>query len=423
MRHFAYIYSFLTLIVLTCCSNNTTQKADSSQQASQQQTSALKTVPNNIYELPDEPYRVNIEKALKNAKTINLSEYCDSIEYVPLETRPDFYMGNISVNNCVIYNDLIYYRGPGGSGSKIFDINGKLVSDRIGTEGRAYGEFVIRLGLYMNEYTKELVGTDYESKKILVYDTVGNFKKEISFNNRISTENNTISQPAFPLGQYYIFESHNYSTKEYYLTVLDNSGNIISSNKVGKMPDGLLLQRNPTINLSLQNGLLHVIDIMSDTVFTFNHNLEKKPSYIMNYGRYKISKQAAENDQFFFVNNILENKKIAIFTGRIKQRTIPYLLNTNNLVYLVFDKQNGTCRVLAPDKYRKWFAFNNDIDGGLPFNPVIIKGDKMFQFVDAYNFIKYSKECSSPKVKEIAASLTEDSNHVMVIAHFTPPLE
>ena len=73
---------------------------------------------------------------------------------------------------------------------------------------------------------------------------------------------------------------------------------------------------------------------------------------------------------------------------------------------------------IAPHKSRKWFAFNNDIDGGLPFHPVMIKGNRMFQFVDAYNFIKYSKECSSPKVKEIAATLTEDSNHVMIIAHF-----
>ena len=48
-------------------------------------------------------------------------------------------------------------------------------------------------------------------------------------------------------------------------------------------------------------------------------------------------------------------------------------------------------------------------------------GCHILLFVDAYNFIKYSKECSSPKVKEIAATLTEDSNHVMVIAHFKTP--
>ena len=36
------------------------------------------------------PFKVDIEKALNEAKTINLSEYCDSIEYIPLETRLDF---------------------------------------------------------------------------------------------------------------------------------------------------------------------------------------------------------------------------------------------------------------------------------------------------------------------------------------------
>ena len=416
MKHFVLIYFSLFVSALASCSNNTTKKTDTNQQAASQ-LSAQQTGEDNIYELPAEPYKVNIGKALKEAKTINLSEYCDSIEYVPLETRPDFYMGNIFPSNCVIYKDLIYYKGPGGSGSKIFGLNGNLVSDRIGTEGRAYGEFVIRLGLYINEYTKELVGTDYENKKILVYDTIGNFKREIPFNNRITTQSNTISGPVFPLGKYYMFKSHSYTTKEYHLSILDSSGNIISSNRIGKMPDGLQLRHNPTINLSLQNGLLHVMDIMSDTVFTYNHKLEKKVGYILERGKYKPTNLTTENDQFCIITNIIENNQLVLFNCRIQQNNLSYMLDSS-LVYLIFDKQNGTCRVLAPDKYRKWFAFNNDIDGGLPFNPVIIKGDKMFQFVDAYNFIKYSKECSSPKVKEIAASLTEDSNHVMVIAHF-----
>ena len=417
MRHFAYIYSLLTLIVLTCCSNNTTPKVDPNQQAASQ-LSAQQTGEDNIYELPAEPYKVNIGKALKEAKTINLSEYCDSIEYVPLETRPDFYMGNIFPRNCVIYKDLIYYKGPGGSGSKIFDIKGKLVSDKIGTEGRAYGEHTRMIKLLVNEYTKELVGTD---SRIMIYDSVGKFKKEIPFRNKVYTNGITQKGYAYPLNQYYIFDTWNHITKEYFLTLLNSNGEFVSLNKIGKLPDGFSTDRIDSIHplmLFLQNGLLHIGDIMSDTVFTYNHNLEKRPSYIMDYGKYKITKHTTENDQFGFVNQIIENRQIALFICRIQQRTLPYLLHSHSLVYLIFDKQNGTCRVLPPDKSRKWFAFNNDIDGGLPFNPVIIKGDKMFQFVDAYNFIKYSKECSSPKVKEIAASLTEDSNHVMIIAHF-----
>ena len=109
MKHFVLIYFSLFVSALASCSNNTTQKTDTNQQAASQ-LSAQQTGEDNIYELPAEPYKVNIGKALKEAKTINLSEYCDSIEYVPLETRPDFYMGNIFPSNCVIYKDLIYYK-------------------------------------------------------------------------------------------------------------------------------------------------------------------------------------------------------------------------------------------------------------------------------------------------------------------------
>lgn len=422
MKHFVLIYFSLAVIILASCSNNTTQKTDTNQQAASQ-LSAQQTGEDNIYELPAEPYKVNIGKALKEAKTINLSEYCDSIEYVPLETRPDFYMGNIFPSNCVIYKDLIYYKGPGGSGSKIFDIKGKLVSDKIGTEGRAYGEHTRMIKLLVNEYTKELVGTD---SRIMIYDSVGKFKKEIPFKNKVYTNGITQKGYAYPLNQYYIFDTWNHITKEYFLTLLNSNGEFVSLNKIGKLPDGFSTDRIDSIHplkLFLQNGLLHIGDIMSDTVFTYNHNLEKRPSYIMDYGKYKITKHTTENDQFGFVNQIIENRQIALFICRIKQRTLPYLLHSHSLVYLIFDKQNGTCRVLPPDKSRKWFAFNNDIDGGLPFHPTMIKGNKMFQFVDAYNFIKYSKSCNSPKVKEIAATLTEDSNHVMIIAHFTEPEE
>jgi hypothetical protein len=89
------------------------KKNTPNQKAAQKQTSALQTVADNIYELPAEPFIVDIGKALKEAKTINLSEYCDSIEYIPLETRPDFYMGNITVNNSAIYNDHYIIKAHG----------------------------------------------------------------------------------------------------------------------------------------------------------------------------------------------------------------------------------------------------------------------------------------------------------------------
>ena len=38
----------------------------------------------------------------------------------------------------------------------------------------------------------------------------------------------------------------------------------------------------------------------------------------------------------------------------------------------------------------------------------------MFSFVDAGTFIEMSKKCNSPKMKEVARKLTEESNPVLV---------
>ena len=414
MMRFVYIYFLLFVLALTCCSSHTTKKNTPNQKAAQKQTSALQTVADNIYELPAEPFKVDIGKALKEAKTINLSEYCDSIEYIPLETRPDFYMGNTTVINSTIYNDHIYYNGRWGSGSKIFNIKGKLVSDKIGTEGRAYGEFSILSNLCINEYTKELVGTDGMNKKLMIYDTLGNFKRAIPF--KVIT-NTGVEQSKFPLGKHFICTAQNSITNEYSLIFRDSSGIVKSVEILGIRPLGIPFKDDSMVELSLQNGLLHILNHASDSIFTYNGYLKKSCSYVINLGKFKIAPESTTNSQFCVIQNIMENNKVAIFICKLRQKNMPYMIK-NNLVYLVYDKNDRSCRVLAPDKSRKWFAFNNDIDGGLPFHPVMIKGNRMFQFVDAYNFIKYSKGCSSPKVKEIAATLTEDSNHVMIIANF-----
>ena len=68
------------------------------------------------------------------------------------------------------------------------------------------------------------------------------------------------------------------------------------------------------------------------------------------------------------------------------------------------------------DKSKQWFSFNNDIDGGLPFHPEMIEGNKMIQFISAIDFIEMSKTYTSARMKEVAATLTEESNPVMVVA-------
>ena len=62
-------------------------------------------------------------------------------------------------------------------------------------------------------------------------------------------------------------------------------------------------------------------------------------------------------------------------------------------------------------KFNKKFntvGFVNDIDGGMPFWPQYHIDNCLYKFVDAADFIKMASVSSSAKMKEIAATLTEE---------------
>ena len=62
-------------------------------------------------------------------------------------------------------------------------------------------------------------------------------------------------------------------------------------------------------------------------------------------------------------------------------------------------------------------GFINDIDGtGDYFSPTQMFGNKMYQVVSADLFIEAAAKSNSQKMKQVAATLTEESNPVIVVA-------
>ena len=59
-------------------------------------------------------------------------------------------------------------------------------------------------------------------------------------------------------------------------------------------------------------------------------------------------------------------------------------------------------------------GFTNDLDGGAPFWPHVIYEDRMYQLVDAIDFMEAAQESDSAGMKRVAAQLTEDSNPVLI---------
>ena len=85
---------------------------------------------------------------------------------------------------------------------------------------------------------------------------------------------------------------------------------------------------------------------------------------------------------------------------------------------ILYDKRNKKSVLLRyyDSLDLKAEGFNNNLDGGAPFLPSHMIGNRMYQFIDAAKFIDLAGKCRSAKMKEIASRLKPSSNPVMVIA-------
>ena len=82
----------------------------------------------------------------------------------------------------------------------------------------------------------------------------------------------------------------------------------------------------------------------------------------------------------------------------------------------VYDYATGKTRILPYNEEFKRNGFVNDVnDDELIFLPKMCRGNKMYELIDAINFIDMAEKSKSGKIKEVASKLTEESNPVLVV--------
>lgn len=178
----------------------------------------------------------------------------------------------------------------------------------------------------------------------------------------------------------------------------------------------LCLEKRNTASAYLYKDSLVVADSYSDTLFRFDPQLNRIPAFAVHYGKYKI-KSGAERDGSITVNarNSMETDSFVLLS-LISWADLPFMAPDNRVTSLVYDKATGQATILPYSEAMEQYCFTNDIDGGAPFAPDAVYGDKIYQVIDAIHFIELSKEYGSPEMKEIAKGLDENSNPVLVVA-------
>ncbi len=155
--------------------------------------------------------------------------------------------------------------------------------------------------------------------------------------------------------------------------------------------------------------LLMITSGTRDTIFGFESNdTVPQIKYIIDAGKYINEKDEYGGEAIKLVHTFTResNKHLFLTFNFTKYKSA---LNEGLLVRVLFNKETSQTKALLN-------KLVNDIDGGPSFWPLHISRDgKMVSIISAINFTDAAKKSSSQKMKQIAATLTEESNHVIIV--------
>ena len=362
--------------------------------------------------------RIDMLDAAENPVAVKLSEVASSVEYIPLELKDSAYlfagMNILATDNSYVFQsanksvNVAFYE---------FDKDGKYMRS-VGSKGRAKGEFVSPKGLCYNSVTKDYALLD--QNKLIIYGPDGSFK----------TENTVIKfrSMGFPRifsdgGKYIInaivvdnLESMMKGEMKDMLIELDSDGNILREieaaqtiTKAERTPQGARGMSGNGMTLYANDGIFRYYrENATDTVKCLDpQTLEPNGFYLLDgcdKGVLMNKFSYMENERYIFML-IMKNKKF-----------FPEAQEWQMKNYALYDKKEGSMKALLNNEGALLSGFENDIDnGGIPFWPSYIKGNKMYQLIGAEDFVELASSSGSARVKEIAAGLNAESNPVLMV--------
>ena len=377
---------------------------------------------------------IDLEDAMcNNNEYIKLSKYASSIDYVPLQTSDESELGIISTMN--IDEKWIYFFEYEQSRNlvTIFDISTGEFVKVFNKEGRGPGEYYSSnwFGLKQEQNgNKQLIMPWF--KGINVYNiedeiAVSQFnwkqkslrgKEYVVFNNK----RNTI----YVLMNRFQRDGAKTDIRYEYLTEYDLDGNVQSETFLGDVKN-----TNALTSRFIEYGdRLRIMNETEDTIFNVNkENNHLSVEYVVDYGKYeyiKINQFERERPWFFKLSNggVFETGRFVCINAYLPPEEFPEILSKgfgyvpyapyNSII--LYDKKEGKTYSVKEDPKYHYTGFANDLDGGAPFAPRFIKNGKMVQLISAGNFIELAEQHDVPRMKEIAARLTAESNPVMVVA-------
>lgn len=370
---------------------------------------------------------IDFEKSTFESQEVLMSDYVKDINYIPVETRDSALIGEAKM--FVLDGEILFWN-PRGETVYVFSDSGKYLKN-VGVAGRARGEFLGVANILQDEEGNYI----FTSVKITVYSKEdGSCIEEIARGDVKGTGLDRFTSPIYN-GNGHFSALHQADGAEFDSLVQFNvNKELVGKTVLGKMKvignqsitlgNGRKVVMPPMLVPSClyeYNGQLNYIPGSCDTLYTLKNDV-LVPRIAFEYGSLKereVSKSSGGSFGVISQSFRGETEKMWLLDlsyPSIKKSGPNSFSTSSDKVPFVYDKINHKASKLPYYEEFGKYGFKNDIDGGMPFWPVVIKGDKMYQYIDAGTFIEAAAKSNSAKMKEVAAILNEESNPVIVVA-------
>ena len=357
----------------------------------------------------DDLITVDVTKTPSSKKDLILQDFMD-VEYIPLETKDDF------LNQGVVQavgKDVILVKNRNDDGDIfVYDRTGKALR-KINRKGQGGEEYIYIYNIILDEDKGEMYINDIYAKKIVVYDLYGNFKRNFKHK---EGGGSIFYTDVFNYDKDNLICYDEYNEEIPFVLISKQDGSIVKDIKIPykkkimlqqQLQDGDMIYTTspgPHRTIIPYKGNWMLSELSSDTVYTLLPDYSLRPSLV------RTPPIQSMEPGIFLLLRLFSDRYI--FMEAIKN---VYDWNAKSgfpRTFFMYDKQEKNFfeyRVYNGDYTTQQEIYMNMLR---PVNHEI----ESWQNLDAPRLVEaYEKGELKGKLKEIAATLDEEANPVIML--------
>ena len=360
----------------------------------------------------DDLITVDITKTPSSKKELILQDFMD-VEYVALETKDDFLNQGIVMD---IGKKFMLVKNRNDDGDIfVYDRTGKAIT-KINHKGQGGEEYTNITGITLDEDNREMFVNDHFSQKIVVYDLLGNFKRYFKYKEKYEDLFYTY---IYNYDRDNLICNDQFNEKIAFVLISKQDGRVTKEIKIPFKKKKLLMKflrdkettnsvsPGPYRTIILHKGNWMLLELSSDTVYSLLPDYSLRPFLARTPAIQSMDPEVylivrLLSDRYCFmetIKNVFDFEKDSGFPKTF------FMYDRQKKVFLRYTVYNGDYTT-KKEIYMNWLRpVNHEIES--------------WQALDANQLVEsYKSGELKGRLKEIAATLNEDSNPViMLIKH------